>query len=385
MNLIVLRVGELFLKGANRYQFEDLLEANVRRALAGVEVQLERGQGRLFVECLPDEIDRCLKRLTLVFGISSLSPAQSVPPNLDAIAAAALELTAEQLGRRSVGSFRISARRSDKRFPVPSPEIGREVGARIVLATGLAVDLHSPELTVGVEVGPRRSFVFIERVAGAGGLPVGSSGRVALLLSGGIDSPVAGHLMQKRGCSLRAVYFHSPPYTGARTRAKVEQLAARLAPAQGELTLEVVPFTPIQLAVRDGAPGEMTVVLYRRAMIRIAVELARRSGCLALATGENLGQVASQTLENLACIEEAAELPVLRPLLCYDKAETIALAQRLGTYELSIEPYEDCCSLFVPKHPLTRARPSAIARVEARLELAPLLERAAAEAEAVTL
>jgi tRNA uracil 4-sulfurtransferase len=386
VNLIVLRVGELFLKGGNRYQFEELLESNVRRALAGLaEATFERGQGRLFVECAPEQVDRCLRQLAGVFGVSSLSPALSVPADLAAIGEAAVQLVRDRLALGQLSSFRISARRSDKRFPVPSPEIGREVGARVVEATGLRVDLQQPELAVGVEVGPERTFVFVERVDGAGGLPVGCSGKVALLLSGGIDSPVAGHLMQKRGCVLQAVYFHSPPYTGARTRAKVEELAGKLAPAQGELVLHVVPFTPVQVAVRDGAPGELSVVLYRRAMMRIASALARRAGCLALATGENLGQVASQTLQNLSCIEQAAELPVLRPLLCYDKSETIDLARRIGTYELSIEPYEDCCSLFVPRHPATRAKAEAVAQIEGRLELAPLLQAAVDGAEAVTI
>jgi thiamine biosynthesis protein ThiI len=196
---------------------------------------------------------------------------------------------------------------------------------------------------------------------------------------------VAGYLMQKRGCVVDAVYFHSPPYVGARTRAKVEELAGKLAPAQGGITLEVVRFTEVQSAIRDRAPLELAVVLYRRAMMRIASSLARRRGCGALATGENLGQVASQTLENLACIERAAELTVLRPLLTYDKVETIALAQRIGTYDLSVEPYDDCCSLFVPRHPVTRARLEIVERVEAELGLAPLLEQAIGGAEAARI
>jgi thiamine biosynthesis protein ThiI len=201
---------------------------------------------------------------------------------------------------------------------------------------------------------------------------VGASGKVALLLSGGIDSPVAGHLMQKRGCTLAAVYFHSFPYTGERTRDKVARLAALLAPAQGGLSLLVAHFTEIQQRIRNGAPAEMAVILYRRSMLRIATRLALKQGCGALASGENLGQVASQTLENLACIQLAAGLPVLRPLLTYDKAETIALARRIGTYELSIEPYDDCCSLFVPRHPLTRARAGEVEQAESKLSLEPL-------------
>jgi len=386
-DLIVLRHGELFLKGDNRRQFEQVLESNLRRTLSTIpEAWIERGQGRHFVHCPPAELPSALTRLRQVFGLSSLSPALAVEPELEALAAAALSSVQRLLaeGRRPA-SFRIKARRADKSFPLPSPEIGRQIGARVVEATGLAVDLEHPELTVGVEVGPVRSFVFVDRLPGAGGLPVGVSGKVLLLLSGGIDSPVAGHLMQKRGCRLDAVYFHSPPYTGARTRAKVEQLASRLAPAQGELTLQVVTFTSIQTTIRDGAPCEMAVVLYRRAMMRIASALASRRGCLALATGENLGQVASQTIENLGCIEAVAERPVLRPLLAYDKAETIELARRIGTYDLSTQPYEDCCSLFVPRHPLIRAQAETVARVEAGLPLKALCEEAVASAEPVVV
>jgi thiamine biosynthesis protein ThiI len=386
-DLIVLRHGELFLKGDNRRQFEQLLEGNLRRTLAAIpEAWIERGQGRHFVHCPAAQLPHALERLQRVFGLSSLSPALAVPPELDALATAAVSAVERLLAEGArPASFRVKARRADKSFPHPSPEIGRIVGARIVAATGLAVDLERPALTVGVEVGPVRSFVFVTRVPGAGGLPVGTSGKVLLLLSGGIDSPVAGHLMQKRGCRLDALYFHSPPYTGARTRAKVEQLAARLAPAQGGLTLAVATFTAIQTAIRDGAPCEMSVVLYRRAMMRIASALARSRGCLALATGENLGQVASQTLENLGCIEAAAGLSVLRPLLAFDKSETIELARRIGTYELSTEPYEDCCSLFVPRHPLIRAQREPVERVEAGLSLAALIDEAVAGVELVVL
>ncbi len=246
------------------------------------------------------------------------------------------------------------------------------------------MDLHNPELNVGVEVGSTQSFVFIGSVKGAGGLPVGASGKVALLLSGGIDSPVAGHLMQKRGCQLDAVYFHSPPYTGERARDKVEQLAGKLALAQGgSLPLHVVPFTAVQEAVRDGAPPDLAVVLYRRSMLRISQALAHERGCLALASGENLGQVASQTLANMACIEAVSELPLLRPLLTFDKAETIALARSLGTYDLSILPFDDCCSLFVPRHPATKAKAKTVEKFEGRLELGPIEEKAVEETELV--
>ncbi len=385
-DLVVLRYGELFLKGANRSRFEAVLEQNVRNALSALPSPiLERAQGRLFVVCPAEEIRRATAILGRVFGFSSLSPAIQVSPEMEEIGQAALRLAQHAVALDQPRSFRIKARRSDKRFPLPSPEIGRQIGSTVFESTGLKVDLTAPDLTLGVEVGAVRSFVYYERQPGAGGLPVGVSGRVALLLSGGIDSPVAGHLMQKRGCVLHGIYFHSPPYTGPRTKDKVCELARKLAPAQGGLDLEVVNFTKIQEAIRKNAPAEMAVVLYRRMMMRIASVLARRSACLAIATGDSLGQVASQTLENMSCVQESADLPVLRPLLTYDKAETIALAQRIGTYERSIEPYEDCCSLFVPKHPLIRARTRTVQRFEHKLDLQELLDEATANSERIPL
>jgi thiamine biosynthesis protein ThiI len=383
-HLAVLRYGELFLKGGNRSRFESILLRNVRRALAPLGEplpEIERGQGRLFVRLSAELLPGAMGRLARVFGIASLSPAVEVAPEIEAIAERAAELVQQRIRRQRPATFRVTARRSDKRFGVNSQEIGRLVGARIVEETGLAVDLTRPELVVGVEVGPVRSFVFVERVPGAGGLPVGASGQVALLLSGGIDSPVAGHLMQKRGCVLHAIHFHSFPYTGERSRDKVVQLARALAPAQGRLELHVAPFTEAQLAIRNSCPAEMAVVLYRRMMMRIASILGEERGCVALATGENLGQVASQTLENMACIEHAATLPVLRPLLTFDKAETVELARRVGTYEISIQPYEDCCALFVPKHPLTRATAGPVAEAEQRIDVEALVQDSVARTE----
>lgn len=384
-DLVVARYGELFLKGANRGRFEQLLLDNVRRVLPA-EARLERAQGRLFVDGPASALSELPAQLQRVFGLSSVSPAHAVPADVDAIAARALELVRDRIAASGAPpSFKIACRRADKRFPLGSVEVNRIVGARVVDATGLRVDLTDPALEVGVEIGPRRSFLFLERLPGAGGLPVGASGRVALLLSGGIDSPVAGNQMQKRGCRLYPIHFHSFPYTGERSLDKVRQLGALLAPAQGGIRLTVVPFTAVQLAIRDSCPPELAVVLYRRMMMRIASQIARCHGCAALTTGESLGQVASQTLENLACIEDAAQLPVLRPLLTHDKAETIALARRVGTYQLSIAPYEDCCSLFVPRHPATRARVEHVVRAERALDVDALARQAVGDAEQVEL
>jgi len=381
--LIVLRHGEIFLKGENRHHFEQLLLRNARRALAGIPgVTLERAQGRCFARVPQAQAARATSALQRVFGIASLSPAFPCPPALDALSAVAVDALRGVLRQRAIRSFKVATRRSDKRFPLPSTAVSSQLGAAIIDALGLPVDVHNPEVTVGVEIGREHCFVFVERLPGGGGLPVGSTGEVLLLLSGGIDSPVAGHLMQKRGCAVQAIYFHSPPHTGPRAEDKVHRLAGRLALSQQQpVALHVVRFTAIQERIHAGAPAELLVVLYRRAMMRVASLVARSCGCTALVTGDNLGQVASQTLENLACVEDAAELPVLRPLLTYDKHETVALAERLGSFEISIEPHLDCCSLFVPRHPATRVSVKRAVAAEAALALAPLLEQAAREAQ----
>jgi thiamine biosynthesis protein ThiI len=254
-----------------------------------------------------------------------------------------------------------------------------------VQATGLPVDVHRPELVIKVEIDTDAAFVFARVVPGPGGLPVGTGGAAALLLSGGIDSPVAGWSAMRRGCTLSAIYFHSFPYTGDRTREKVLDLARRLASWQGAITVHVVHFTEVQKALRAHGPGELAVLLYRRMMMRAASRIAAAGGARALVTGENLGQVASQTLENLGVIEDAAELPVLRPLLTFDKIEIIARAQAIGTYDLSIQPYDDCCSLFVPRHPATRARVSDLRRAEAGLDVAAMAAQLAATAEKIQI
>lgn len=385
-NLIVLRYGELFLKGCNRGQFEKILVDNVKRCLNDLSIiSIERGQGRLFIKAAPQDLPIALKRVAQVFGLSSVSPAIDVEPDLEKMQSIALVLTQHLLAGRPYRSFRVTARRGDKRFPLSSPDLNREIGATIFMTTNLPVDLHNPELEIGVEIGAVRSFIYAEHIPGAGGLPVGVSGKINLLLSGGIDSPVAGHLLQKRGCTLQATYFHSPPYTSARAQDKVQKLAAKLAPAQGELALHVVHFTDIQEAIRNLYRDDLNVVLYRRMMMRIACRLAEQGHCAALATGENLGQVASQTLANMAAIEDVAELPVLRPLLAFDKTETIALARRIGTYELSTLPFEDCCSLFVPKHPSTKARLELLTRAEEKLEVNALIEAALSRTEVIAI
>jgi tRNA uracil 4-sulfurtransferase len=386
-DVIVLRPGELFLKRGNRPFFERRLEDAVRRVLAGVSARVIRIHGRVLVEVGADDGARAAERLARVFGIVSLSPARLAERELEALAAAAVDVTRTAVARRAPRklSFKVETSRADKSFPLPSPEVSAEIGARIIDALGLPVDVHHPDLTVGVEIGAERSFAYAETIPGPGGLPTGSTGLCNLLLSGGIDSPVAGWLIGKRGCTLAATYFHSFPYTGDRTKEKVISLCRLLTPWVGPMILHVVNFTDVQKSLRQTGRAELAVVLYRRMMLRAAAAVARRIGAQALVTGDNLAQVASQTLENLTVIEEASPLPVLRPLLCFDKVETIAIARRIGTYDTSVLPYEDCCSLFVPPHPATRARLTDIAEAESHLDVAALAAELAEKAEAIPI
>ena len=335
----------------------------------------------------PGDVEDAAGRLERIFGLVSFSVARRVSADaeLEAIGAAAVEAAEAAIARDRPVSFKVESRRGDKRFPITSLEISRRVGGRVQEATGLRVDVHTPALTIGVEVATGHAFVYAGTRASPGGLPVGASGRALLLLSGGIDSPVAGWLAAKRGLALDAVYFHSPPYVGEKSRDKVLTLGRKLARWQALRSVTVVPFTEVQKRLRDAGPGELAVVLYRRMMMRIADAVADKLDATALVTGENLGQVASQTIDNLGTIEEAARRLVLRPLLTYDKVETTALAQRIGTYETSILPFDDCCSLFVPPHPATRARVADAAKAEAKLDLPAEVAAAVAASERVSI
>ncbi len=386
-DVVVLRWAEIFLKGANRPYFEQaLVDQVVRlcRPIAGVKIH--RAHARLLVEVPRADLGRAVECLSRLFGLHSMSPARMCPRDVDAIAEIAVDLTREALARRGGGKprFKIDTNRPDKSFPLSSIDVSRKVGARVQREFDLPVDVHKPELTVGVEIGHKgRIFAFTETLPGPGGLPVGASGRVNLMISGGIDSPVAGWLAMKRGCTLMATYFHSFPFTGDQTREKVVELVRRLAEWHGPIPLHVVHFTEVQKQLRETGPAELAVVLYRRMMVRTAAIIAEREGALALVTGDNLAQVASQTLENLTATEDASPMPVLRPLLTYDKLETVALAQKIGTYETSILPYDDCCSLFLPAHPATKARAKDARWFERDMEVDRLAAEMAEKAERV--
>lgn len=368
----LLRYAEVGLKAGNREFFERQLARNV---LTRVEGRLRRPRGRLVLSSSLSR-EEVLGTLSRVFGLSSFSPALETDPALDAIRQAAFRLVGEEVAEGR-GSFKVEVSRADKGFPLTSPELARMLGAEILgHFPGLRVDVHRPEFVLGVELREGRAFLFTRWFPGPGGLPVGSGGRAFLLLSGGIDSPVAGWLGMKRGLSLEALHFWSPPYTSEQARDKVVELCRRLAVWGGLRALRVIRFTSCQEEIYRKAPARLGVILMRRFMLRIAEELARREGILALVTGENLGQVASQTLESMYAIGKATSLLVLRPLLSWDKAETVELAKRIGTYEVSIQPFDDCCSLFVPRHPATRPDVREVEEAESRLDRDRLVSEA---------
>ena len=378
----IVHYHEISLKGGNRPLFLRRLAENLRLATSGCGVRaVRRLPGRLVLDLAPGADRAGLdERVATVFGIANFAPGFSVPPVLDAVKPAMLVL----LEGRRFESFRITARRTFKVFPMTSEAVNRELGALVLERFPTRVNLTQPALTVYVELLPREAFVYVDRVPGPGGLPVGVSGRVVGLLSGGIDSPVAAYRLQKRGCEVDFVHFHSVPYLSDTSQAKARALVERLVRHQFVARLWLVPFGDIQREVVLAVPPPLRVVIYRRLMARIAEGLARRVGALALVTGESVGQVASQTLENLARTTEVVGLPVLRPLVGSDKEEIIREAKGIGTYETSIEPDQDCCTLFVPKHPETRASAAAVARAEARLPVARLVEAGLAHAVAET-
>jgi thiamine biosynthesis protein ThiI len=375
MNLIA-RYHEIALKGRNRPFFVEKLAGNLRRALSdfpGVTVQpLAARVGVDVPEEVPWETVR--DRVGRVFGVANFSRAREVPADLETLKRAA----ADELRGLSFGSFRVTTRRSDKTFPLNSAQIDREVGAAVQAATGVRVDLEDPELTLWVEVLRDRIFYSFDKHPGPGGLPVGSSGRVLALLSGGIDSPVAAWRMMKRGCRVVLAHFHAFPLQDRSTIDKTRELARILTRWQLRTRLLLIPFGPVQQSVVAACPAPLRVVLYRRFMMRIAEPLARHHRARALVTGESLGQVASQTLDNMVLIGEATRAPVLRPLVGMDKEEITAQARRVGTFAVSTLPDQDCCQLYVPRHPATAARREEVERAEEALDVPALVAAATA-------
>lgn len=377
---LIVRYGEISLKGKNRYVFENQLLNNMKAALKGLSPKrIEKTYGRIYVE-LGEDSEEVIRRITRVFGIHSVSPAYAVPLELKAIQ----EEATRQLSLMEPSTFKVETSRPYKKFPLTSPEVSRRVGGYILAhLPGWKVDVHQPEVVIHVEIRQEGAFVYSEEVPGLGGLPVGSTGKALLLISGGIDSPVAGWLTMKRGVQPVGLHFHSFPFTSERAKDKVVDLCRALASYGRGFKLYVNHFTEIQKAIRKDCPEEFYVTIMRRMMFRIAEIVALKENALALVTGENLGQVASQTLESMAAINIVTKLPVLRPLITMDKAEIIELAQQIGTYEISIQPYEDCCTLFLPKHPATKPKPEKVQKAEEALDIQGLIEESLAKTEVI--
>lgn len=376
--IILLKLGELVLKGLNRRSFEDKLQANIHRRLHPFgQFKVYTRQSTTYVEPKDDtcDVEGAYEALTKVFGIVGISLARPCEKDKDAILACAKEFLDDQL--RAARTFKVETKRADKTFPMTSIQLSQYVGGELHEAyDNLEVDVHHPELTVYVEVRDYAAYVHAQPQPGAGGLPVGINGRAVSLLSGGIDSPVASYMMAKRGVQLEMIHFASPPYTSEQAREKVLQLARELVPWCGRLTVHVVPFAEIQEEIRRSCPEDHFTLIMRRFMMRLADALAHELGCGALVTGECLGQVASQTMGALAVSEDAATLPVLRPLIGMDKEEIVRIARHIGTFDTSILPYEDCCTVFTPRHPKTKPHVEEVREMEQALDVAGLVRRA---------
>lgn len=381
--LILAYQGEMALKGLNRATFESVLLKTMRRRLASVgKFKIYKAQSTMYAEPQePVDMDDALERVQKIFGIATVSRAAICDKDFDKICDVAKTYLKDVL--TDAKTFKVSAKRSDKRFPLNSMEIGRELGAVLLEAyPHLQVDVHHPDVNVTVEIRDFAAYVHGGKLPGAGGLPVSTSGRAALMLSGGIDSPVAAYMMAKRGLSLVGVHFASPPYTSERAKQKVLTLAQQLTPYTGNLNVYVVPYTTPQEYIRDNAPDVLFTVLMRRSMLRITHAICEKENLSAVVTGESLAQVASQTLMALACTDAAQSLPVLRPCIGMDKTEITELARKIGTFETSILPYEDCCTIFTPPHPKTRPTMEEIEAAEAAMpKLAAMEQQAAQDAE----
>ncbi len=385
--IILLKLGEMVLKGLNRHSFEDKLQANIYRRINGFgKFRVYTRQSTTYVEPMEDscDTDAAWEALKKVFGVVGLSRARACEKDKDAILRACQEYLGDKLSQAR--TFKVETKRADKTFPMTSIQLSQYVGGELdELYPNLKVDVHHPELTVYVEVRDYAAFVHADPDPGAGGLPVGINGRAVSLLSGGIDSPVASWMIAKRGVALEMVHFFSYPYTSPEAKEKVLDLARLLTPWCGHLTVHVVPFTAIQEELRRSCPEELFTILMRRFMMRISQEVARRCGAKALVTGESLGQVASQTMEAMALTGAVVDLPVLRPCVGMDKEEIVRVARKIGTFETSILPYEDCCTVFTPRHPRLRPLPGEVQAAEEKLDVDALVQAAVDGIERVRL
>lgn len=384
--VLLLKCGELVLKGLNRYKFEERLLKIIKGRMKKIgEFEVWASQSTVYVEPQgPQDMDAALDAATNIFGINSVSRAVFCEKDIEVIK----ETAKAYLGERLMGvkTFKVDAKRADKKFPLTSPQIGMEVGGYLHdCYPHLQAKMSEPELEIMVEIRDLGAYISFEKFRGAGGMPVGSNGRAMLLLSGGIDSPVAGHMMAKRGLELSAVHFYSYPYTSVEARDKVIELADIVSNYAGKINISLVPFTEIQVEISNKCMEDYFTIIMRRFMMRIAEQAARMQHCGALVTGESLGQVASQTMEAIGCTQEVCIMPVFRPCIGLDKEEIIERARKIGTFETSNLPFEDCCTVFTPRHPQTKPRLEKVLEQESRLDVDALVERAVAGIEHITV
>ena len=392
-HIFIVRCGEVALKGMNKPYFERMLLDRIRKLLKKFDgVKAYRHEGLIYVRAdkalNPGSEGKTaiLKEIGKVFGVASISPAMECESTMEAIGRTAVEYMKEVMAERDVRTFKVEAKRADKNFPVKSPDISRKIGASVLKGCKvLRVDVHDPDVRLFVDVRHDKSYIYQDKIPGFGGLPLGTNGKGMTLLSGGIDSPVATWMMAKRGMMIEAVHFHSYPYTSQRAREKVEELASIVATYCGRFRMHIINLLPVQEQIVQNCPEEETTILVRRFMMRIAERLAVETGCDMLITGENLGQVASQTAEALVVTDDSVKMPVMRPLIGLDKVDIMDLAQEIGTYEKSIEPYEDCCTVFLPKHPATKPKLKKILDSESRLECEKLIQDAIDSEEVVEI
>ncbi len=376
--IILCKYGEIALKGLNKSTFESMMMKSIRRRLKKFgEIKITKAQSTVYIEPVDEniDVDEVVDRLSKIFGIIKLCRCGVLEKSMESILNDSIEYIREDL--ECAKTFKVDAKRSDKKFPYKSPDICIELGGKILQEfPHLTVDVHKPDVTVTVEVREHNAFVHAGKLDGAGGIPVGSSGKALLLLSGGIDSPVAGYMMAKRGAVIDAIHFEAPPYTSDRARMKVEKLAKIITNYCGDIAFYCVPFTEIQETLRDRCPEEFFTILMRRLMMEIAQRIAEKNGAQALVTGESLGQVASQTMYAMVCTDAACRLPVFRPCIGLDKTEIIETARKIDTFETSILPYEDCCTVFTPRHPKTRPSLEAVEKAQALCDWEQLIQQA---------
>ena len=377
--VIMIKYGELTTKKANRKFFINTLNDNILKILKGLDIKIKKDRVRMYIECDNSILEEVTKRLKKVFGLHGIVICHKVNNNMEDIESMSLKLVLEH----NYKTFKVETKRADKSFPIHSQDMNKKIGGHILKNTDLKVDVHNPDLLLHIEIRKEGTFIYTNEIPGIGGYPVGIQGKGLLMLSGGIDSPVAGYLALKRGVDIDCLYFESPPHTSIEAKNKVKELARIINEYSSNIRLFVIPFTEIQEAIYKNVPDSYIITIMRRMMYRIGEQLAKKNKCKILINGESIGQVASQTLTSMSVINEVVKMPVIRPVACMDKLEIIDIANKIGTYETSILPYEDCCTIFLPKHPVINPDLNKCIEAESKFDYQPLIEKAISNVEII--